>query len=96
MQNLLGDLIIRIQNGQQARLGAITLHSATPKSLVRLLEILREEGYIIGFQEHYNKKFKHIQLKVFLKYNTMGMPAIRKIFQVSKPSKRIYISTLTI
>lgn len=54
MQNLLGDLITRIQNGQQARLGAITLHTATPKRLYRILEILRDEGYIIGFQERFN------------------------------------------
>ena len=51
MQNLLGDLISRIQNGQQARLGAIILHPATPKSLICILEILRDEGYILGFQE---------------------------------------------
>jgi ribosomal protein S8 len=51
MQNLLGDLITRIQNGQQARLGAILLSSATPKSLFKILEILRDEGYILGFQE---------------------------------------------
>jgi ribosomal protein S8 len=51
MQNLLGDLIVRIYNGQQARLGAIILHQATPKSCLIILEILRKEGYILGFQE---------------------------------------------
>ena len=51
MQNLLGDLITRIQNGQQARLSAILLSPAIPKNLFKILEILRDEGYILGFQE---------------------------------------------
>lgn len=93
MQNLLGDLIVRIQNGQQARLGAILLHPATPKRLFIILEILRDEGYILDFQEWYDQRTKHTFIKLFLKYNAMGVPSIRKIFQISKPTKRIYIST---
>ena len=49
MHNLLGDLITRIYNGQQARLGAILLHPATPKSCLLILDLLREEGYIGGY-----------------------------------------------
>ena len=51
MHNLLADLITRISNGQQARLSAIVLHSATPKYCILILDILRDEGYILGFQE---------------------------------------------
>lgn len=94
MHNLLGDLITRISNGQQARLGAIVLHSATPKSCILILEILRNEGYIIGFHEWYDPQLKRTFLKVQLKYDSMGQPIIRKIFQISKPTRRIYISTV--
>jgi len=94
MQNLLGDLITRIYNGQQARLGAILLHTATPKSSLAILEILRDEGYIVGFQETYDERLKRTFLKVLLKYNAMGVPAIKKIFQISKPTRRVYISTI--
>lgn len=94
MHNLLGDLITRIYNGQQARLGAILLHSATPKYCMAILEILREEGYILGFQEWYDPKLNRTFLKILLKYNAMGVPAIKKIFQISKPTRRIYISTI--
>jgi len=93
MHNLLGDLIARIQNGQQARLGAITLHPATPKNLITILEILREEGYILGFQEWFDIRTKRTYIKLYLKYSATGVPTIRKIFQISKPTKRIYIKT---
>ena len=96
MHNLLGDLITRIYNGQQARLGAILLHTATPKSCILILEILRNEGYIIGFQEWYDYKLKRMYLKVLLKYDHMGLPVIKKIFQISKPTRRVYLSTLVI
>ena len=49
MQNLLGDLITRIYNGQQARLGAILLDARTPKSCLLILDILRNVGYILGY-----------------------------------------------
>jgi small subunit ribosomal protein S8 len=93
MQNLLGDLITRIQNGQQARLSAILLSPAIPKNLFKILEILRDEGYILGFQEWHDQKLNRTFIKLFLKYNIMGVPSIRKIFQISKPSRRIYIAT---
>ena len=55
--------------------------------------MLREEGYIVGFQEYYNVKLKRTFIKVLLKYNAIGVPAIKKIFQISKPTRRVYIST---
>lgn len=93
MQNFLGDLLTRIRNGQQARLGAILLHPATPQSCIAVLEVLRDEGYIIGFQEWYDVRTNRRFLKVILKYSATGAPAIRGIFQVSKPSRRVYAST---
>jgi len=94
MQNLLGDLITRIYNGQQARLGAIILHPATPKSCILVLDLLRDEGYILGYNLWYDPKLKRTFLKVLLKYSAYGAPAIKKIFQISKPTRRIYISTV--
>ena len=92
MQDFLGDMLTRIRNGHRARLGAILLHPFTPKFCERLLEILREEGYIVGFQHIYNSKYKKNQIKILLKYDATGTSVIRSIFQVSKPSRRIYIS----
>ena len=96
MQNLLGDLITRIYNGQQARLGAILLDARTPKSCLLILDILRNEGYILGYHTWYDSKLKRTFLKVLLKYSTLGTPAIKNFFLISKPTRRIYISTLVL
>lgn len=92
MQDFLGDMITRIRNGHRARLGAVLLHPYTPNVCVRLLEILRDEGYILGFQYIHNTKSKKPQIKVLLKYDATGSSVVQAIFQVSKPSRRIYIS----
>ena len=91
MQNFLGDMITRIRNGHRARLGAILLHPSIPKLCVRLLEILRDEGYILGFQYIVNGNNK-LQIKVLLKYDATGSSVIQSFFQISKPSRRVYVS----
>lgn len=91
MQNFLGDMITRIRNGHRARLGAILLHPSTPKLCVRLLEILRNEGYILGFQYIVNSN-NTSQIKVLLKYDATGSSVIQSFFQISKPSRRVYVS----
>ena len=92
MHNFVGDMIIRIQNGHRARLGAIFLHPLTPNLCVRILELLREEGYILGFQYVRGTKSLRPQIKVFLKYDATGVSVISSFFQVSKPSRRVYVN----
>jgi small subunit ribosomal protein S8 len=91
MQNYLGDMITRIRNGHRARLGAVLLHHSTSKLCVRVLEILQKEGYILGLQYQSETKMGNPQIKVLLKYDATGTSVIRSIFQVSKPSRRVYV-----
>jgi small subunit ribosomal protein S8 len=93
MQNFLGDMRTRIINGHRARLGAVFLHPSTPKIYIKILEILREEGYILGFQHEVNiYNSNKSQLKVILKYDHSGTPIIRSFFQISKPSRPVYLT----
>jgi ribosomal protein S8 len=91
MQNFLGDMTTRIRNGHRARLGAVLLHPATPKLYMRLLEILREEGYIVGVQ-YVTNSYDKLQIKVILKYDALGTSVIKSFFQISKPSRRIHVA----
>jgi small subunit ribosomal protein S8 len=86
MNNLLYDMLTRIRNGQQAR--KLSILQPKFKNCVKLLNILEEEGYILGYKisKVYPKMFE-----VFLKYKS-EKPVINKIIIISKPSKRIYIS----
>ncbi|MCW0234544.1 MAG: 30S ribosomal protein S8 [Ferrovibrio sp.] len=81
----LGDMLARIRNGQQAGKAAI----ASPASKLRMnvLEVLKKEGYIRGYelQEDGNKRNLRIELKYF-----EGEPVIKTIDRVSKPGRRVY------
>lgn len=92
INDFIGDMIIRIRNGYQARLSAVVLHSASPKYCIKILEILEAEGYISGFQYNKNNLNNKIIIKVFLKYNDFGKSTIQNIFKVSSSGRRIYVS----
>lgn len=61
---------------------------------IKILEILRNEGYIRAF---FIKKNDNINLSsniiIYLKYDSQGNPARRRIFRVSTPGRKIYLST---
>ena len=81
-----GDLITRIRNGQGARKTAITSPASAMRE--RVLEVLRDEGYIRGWSRS-NVRAGVDELRIELKY-TDGEPAIREIKRVSKPGRRAY------
>jgi small subunit ribosomal protein S8 len=81
----LGDLLARIRNGQQA--GKSSIASPASKLRMNVLEVLKKEGYIRGYelQEDGNKRNLKIELKYF-----EGEPVIKTIDRVSKPGRRVY------
>jgi small subunit ribosomal protein S8 len=83
----IGDLITRIRNAQMR--GRSKLLSPASMQRVRLLTVLKEEGYIRDFREVENEG--HKELEIELKYFE-GSPAINEIQRVSKPGRRVYSS----
>lgn len=92
MRDYLADLIIRIKNGQRAKLPEVTMHPYLPKRYLKILRLLYQEGYIRGYVEHRNTLTGKVNIKVLLKYGPRGEPIIEDIFQISKPGRRIYTS----
>jgi small subunit ribosomal protein S8 len=86
MSDPLGDMLTRIRNGQMAQKSAVK----APGSKLRenVLEVLRREGYIRGFEAHDLGGGKR-ELSIELKYHN-GEPVIRELRRVSKPGRRIY------
>ncbi|MBB3810797.1 30S ribosomal protein S8 [Pseudochelatococcus contaminans] len=84
----LGDLLTRIRNAQLRRRGKLTTPGS--KLRARVLEVLKEEGYIRGYTttEYGNGR---TEFEVELKYFD-GEPVIRSIQRVSKPGRRVYAS----
>ena len=82
----IGDMITRIRNAQLRALNNVTIPSS--KFRVRVLDVLKREGYISNYKPLSDHKSKG-SLLVDLKYNN-GLPVIKEIKRVSRPGRRIY------
>jgi small subunit ribosomal protein S8 len=82
----LGDMLTRIRNGQKA--GKATIVSPASKLRANVLEVLKREGYIRGYQSN-DGDGRGVELRIELKYHE-GHPVIRDISRVSRPGRRVY------
>jgi len=83
----IGDMITRIRNAQMRTLGNVTIPNS--KFRARILEVLKQEGYIANYKTLSDDKNKKPSLVVDLKYSN-GLPVIKEIKRISKPGRRIY------
>ena len=82
----IADMIARIRNAQLRTLNKVSIPNS--KFRARILDVLKEEGYISDYKFLTDKKNKG-SLLVDLKYSN-GLPVIKEITRVSKPGRRIY------
>ena len=88
----IGDMLTRIRNGQMRSLNKINIPFSNFR--LKILEVLKKEGYIIDFNiDNSKKKIKF--LSVDLKYYE-GQPVIKEIKRVSKPGRRVYSKATSI
>ena len=88
----IGDMITRIRNAQMRRSNNVMIPNSNFR--VKILEVLKQEGYIINYKILSGSKNKR-SLIVDLKYNN-GSPVIKEIKRVSKPGRRIYAKATSI
>ncbi len=84
----LGDMLTRIRNAQQA--GHATVATPASKLRMNVLEVLKKEGFIRGFDRVQHDGGK-AEIKIELKYHE-GAPVIRMISRISSPGRRVYSS----
>ena len=82
----IGDMIARIRNAQMRTSNNVAIPNS--KFRVKIIEILKQEGYISDYKI-ISSSTKKDTLLVDLKYNN-GLPVIKEIKRVSKPGRRIY------
>ena len=82
----IADMITRIRNAQLRTLNTVSIPNS--KFRARILDVLKEEGYIADYKFLSDTKNKG-SLIVDLKYNE-GLPVIKEIRRISKPGRRIY------
>ena len=86
MSDPLSDLLTRLRNGQRSSKASVS--SPASKLRVNVLDVLRREGYIRGY-ETFDSDAGHPAIRIELKYHE-GAPVIREIHRVSKPGRRVY------
>jgi small subunit ribosomal protein S8 len=86
MNDPLGDMLTRIRNASMR--GKSTVR--TPASKIRkwVLDVLKSEGYIRGYDE-LTSGDGHAEIEISLKYFD-GHPVIRELKRVSTPGRRVY------
>ena len=91
MSDPISDLLTRIRNAQMVSKATVSVPSSKVK--VAIAQVLKDEGYIDGFQVRTegNKSELEIALKFFA-----GRPVIERIERVSRPGLRVYKSSTTI
>ena len=82
----IGDMLTRIRNGQMRSLNKINVPFSNFR--LKILEVLKKEGYIINFNISDDKN-KIKSILVDLKYYE-GQPVIKEIKRISKPGRRVY------
>ncbi len=81
------DLVTIIRNGYIAN--RIFVSSPISKLRLGILDILKNQGYILDFTEVEKGDFK--RFKIFLKYHN-NKPSLKEINIYSKPGRRYYCS----
>lgn len=85
MSDPIADLLTRIRNAQMVAKSTVVVPSSKVK--VAIAQVLKDEGYIDGFQVKADGKKS--ELEISLKYYA-GRPVIERIERVSRPGLRVY------
>ena len=86
MTDPIADLLTRIRNAHLAKHDRLDVPASNVK--LQILKLLKEEGFIKNFREVEGKPVNLI--RIFLRYNAQGVPAISYVARVSKPGRRVY------
>jgi small subunit ribosomal protein S8 len=87
MSDPIADMLTRIRNAQGVEKTDVTMPASKLK--VAIAEVLKDEGYIDGFEV--NPNAGKPELRIGLKYYA-GRPVIERLERVSRPGLRIYRS----
>jgi small subunit ribosomal protein S8 len=91
MTDPIGDLFTRIRNAVQVSHEKVEVPHSKLKA--RIVEILKEEGFIRNFRVIADEK--QGMLRIYLKY-VDSEPTIRGIRRISRPGRRVYVASETI
>jgi small subunit ribosomal protein S8 len=86
MTDPIADLLTRIRNALMSKHDRLDVPSSKLKR--NICALLKQEGYIQDFEVI--DQTPQDNLRIFLRYNDAGMPAMRRMSRVSTPGRRVY------
>ena len=86
MSDPIADMLTRVRNANQAGHDKVSMPSS--KKLVEIARIMKEEGFVEGYEIVKQKPVDKLELT--LKYGENNKKTIRGIKRISKPGLRIY------
>jgi len=87
MTDPISDLLTQIRNAHLAKHDRLDVKVSKQK--LALVKLLKEEGFIKNLRE-VESEGPVGTLRIFLRYNAEGAPAINHLRRVSKPGRRVY------
>jgi small subunit ribosomal protein S8 len=84
----IADMLTRLRNGIAVRRRYVQMPASKLKAAIA--QILKNEGYIEGFDVVREKDGPHANLRIWLKYTEDREPLLTGLQRVSKPGRRVY------
>ncbi len=88
MQDPISDLLTQIRNAYLAKKDFIIVYSSKLK--LALIDLLKNEFFLKDYLL-LDSDSRKPRIKIFLRYYGKGMPILRKIIRISKPSVKVYM-----
>lgn len=85
----IADLLTRVRNGQRA--GHRSVRVRHSKMAVRILNVLKDEGFVDYFEDKKNEESGFNEIVVGLKYDSNGAPLIESLRRESRCGRRKYV-----
>lgn len=85
----IAQMLTIVRNGSKARLEKVDMPAS--KMRENLAKILADTGFIRSFKVA--KDSKQGIMRIYLKYNDAGVPALTTVQKVSRPGKRHYVGS---
>ena len=84
----IADMLTRLRNGMAVRRRYVQMPSSKIK--LAIAQILKDEGYVEGFDVVKEKERPQPNLRIWLKYTEDREPLLTGLQRVSRPGRRVY------
>ena len=88
MTDPIADMLTRIRNANAMKMKTVIVPLSRTKT--EILEVMRLEGYILGYKVKRDEKSHHNVIEVSLKYLSNNERVIQGLKRISKPGLRVY------